>query len=696
MNERISVAYAPLVALYQILDARLGEPDGGLEGAGWASRLAALRALRGGETVGDGTRLARVMVDPSSLERDAPDLRVVPDLEDLPGQVQAAVDAGERVLLFHGEDVVPDGILALAVEDGVPRRLGTAWDIELRGLRKNLLLLEQWPLDGASLASVRAGLEQREAELAEQRKRLTAEVAEHRAAIVESERAVDAAEEDLAQLTTQEAEAADQAAGQLAAFLEVQAVAEAAVQEADRAARAVAASTARCAELESAIAQLHTELERARQAEEQLSERLDHARTELPAATAEAERLTRAATEAEALSHATYYRMVSAESALSAERGRQNWSQKLHVSTARPGVAEQKAHVTARRREATDALAAAEQANEIRQRAEGERAGMAAFLDSGGQELEAAHAAQRRFAEEMPGLESELALARTDHESHTAQAAVAVDRAAQAAEPAEEARRTGRAAEERLATARGALAEASEAAQRARAAQEAATGAFALAETALERFAEEEDKVLTDGRQDVEAAETVELRTREQVEEALGDEAQDVWRERAMSRHEQLTLNPVEQAQVVCATPGAVPGGDYDVLIVGAAEQVTDGDFLTGAVLARRWVLVGDPDGEPPQLDPLYRDHVLALCALAEAGDGGQTQPIGLESYGPGVKAELERLRSADLWESRYRESFGKIQARLTALDLDPREVLTEALDQESLFVRICTLRSEV
>jgi hypothetical protein len=41
MNDRISVVYAPLVALYQLLDARLGEPGGRLEGRGWADHLKA-------------------------------------------------------------------------------------------------------------------------------------------------------------------------------------------------------------------------------------------------------------------------------------------------------------------------------------------------------------------------------------------------------------------------------------------------------------------------------------------------------------------------------------------------------------------------------------------------------------------------------------------------------------------------------
>jgi hypothetical protein len=695
MNDRISVVYAPLVALYQLLDARLEEPDGGLEGRGWAAHLTALRRLRAGEVAGDGERLAGVLLEPESLDRDALDLRVITDPEELPELVRAAVDRGERILLFGGEDAVPDGILALAVEDGVPRPIGAAWENELRTLRRDLLQLDQWPRDQATLAAVRAEHEQRKSELAQERDRLTTAVAERRAAIVEAEGAVESTDEVHAELAAQEMDAADEAAAQLAAYLEVQAVEEATAQEAERSARAVAASSARCAALETRIAGLHAELERARQAEDQLGDRLERARAELPAATAEAERLTKAAAEAEALSHATYYRMVSAESALSAERGRQNWGQKLHVSTPRPEVAEQKAHVTARRREAADALAAAEQANEIRQRAEGERAGMAAFLESGGKELEAAHAAQRRIAEEMPGLEGELALARTDQESHVAQAAVAAERAARAAEPAEEARRTGRAAEERLAAARAALVEATEAAHRAKAEQEESAGRFALAEAALERFIGEEAAALAEGTEDIEAAVEVELRTRARVQEALGGEAEDTWRERAMARHEQLTLKPLEVAQVICAEPGAVPEGEYDVLIAGSAEQLTDGDLLTGAVQARGWILVGDPDGEPPRLDTPFRDHVLALCAIGAAGNGGQTQPVGLESYGPGVKAEIERLRAGDLWENRYREPFTKIEGRLAGLGLDPRQALTEVLDQQSLFARILAVWSD-
>ncbi len=65
-----------------------------------------------------------------------------------------------------------------------------------------------------------------------------------------------------------------------------------------------------------------SELQGAREAEASLTDELARAREALPAAAEEAHRLTAADADAAAEGHASYYRLVSAESALSGSAGR--------------------------------------------------------------------------------------------------------------------------------------------------------------------------------------------------------------------------------------------------------------------------------------------------------------------------------------------------------------------------------------
>ncbi|GAA2731655.1 hypothetical protein [Actinocorallia aurantiaca] len=438
------------------------------------------------------------------------------------------------------------------------------------------------------------------------------------------------------------------------------------------------------AEVEQRLARLRDEAASARQTQGDLGERLERAGAQLPSVAEEAERVGGLAAEAEALRHATYYRLAGAESSLAAERKRQSFAQRLHLAPGRPQLAELRAVVASRRLEAEQALARANELNEARQRAEGELAGLKAFLDQGGRELEAAQEVQRRLTEEMPRLEAELEPLRAEHEQRSALAAEAAEEAARTAGPADLARTEGLAAEERLSEAKAALAEADAAIAASRERETALDGRLAETRAELERHEATADQTVEEARRELESAREVVERHRGEIDAFLGGLDEQTWRERTSARHELLTAAPGEAARVVCAGPDALPPGEYDVLFVDEAETVTDGDFLLGAVRTRRQVLVGTPGGGAPPAMTALRDLLDALHALAGAGG-----PDGLTA---GAAAELDRLRASGLWEGHYAERHAKITRRLSGLGLDPVGALERTIAErlETSLYRRC------
>ncbi|GAA3195287.1 hypothetical protein [Actinocorallia longicatena] len=677
LPQRISVGYAPLVALYQLLDARAHEPGRPAERTDWAARLTALRVLREGATPGDADALVTALLDPA--DRDVRHVAVSTRPERLGDLVAEALRFGERVLLFADPGRVPAGLLAV---DGLLRPVGARWEEELRSLRHDLLILDQGPADRAALRSVEAGNANRTTVDAALTERLRVGIVQAEAEVERTAGAAEAAVAAQIAAFEEEKDATAEAARCLTVFTEARDLADGAARKAEAAVTTANGSAARCRDLEQRIAGARNEISRARQVEADLEQRLEQARGALPGATAEAERLKEAANEAEALRHHTVYRVASAESALAAERKKQNWGQRLHVTQANPEIRAKRDDLAQKRREAEQAVERAVLLDEQRRLAEGERAGMAAFLESGGRDLAAAQEAQRRHTEEIPALENELSLARTDHATHAGLATEAVAAANRAAEPAEEARRTGIAAEAALTRARAALEAAKAATERLKGEEEQAVARLGEAETALTEQEERAAAAAENGRADLAAAmETVE-RSGERIAAILGEEAEPEFRERAARRMELLTADPAAAASVICTTPDAVPPGPYDVLIVDRAERITDGDLLLGAVHARRCVLVGKPGAEGPGVDPGFNDLLEALSALQAAGSGGRTQIVGSESYGPSVKAEVERLRSTGLWDGYYAELHGKIVRRLNGLGLVADDALATAVSE--------------
>ncbi|WP_157963864.1 coiled-coil domain-containing protein [Actinocorallia populi] len=679
LQQRISVEYAPLVALYQLLEDRGREPgSAAAPGPDWNSRLMALRALREGALPGDRDALAGALLDPA--HRDVRQVAVVTSPDRLAELVAESVRLGERVLLFGDPARVPGGLLAV---DAALRPVGPRWEEELQALRRDLLRLEQWPGDLAALEAAEAETARRQAAAAEEERRLKAELESLRAEREQASAATARAVEEREAAAAAELQAGAVAARCLETFTGARSAADAAARQSAAASSAAGEAARRLAEVEQRLAALRVEAASARQMQGDLGERLERARASLPEVTAEAERISGLAAEAEALRHATYYRLAGAESSLAAERKRQNFAQRLHLAPGRPQLSELRALVASRKLDAEQALARANELNEARQRAEGERAGLTAFLEQGGREMEAAREAQRRLTEELPRLEAELAPLAAEHERLAALAAEAAAEAARAAEPADRARAEGMAAEERLTAARAALSEAEAAVARAREHEPELDRRLAGCEAELERHEAAGAEAVAQARREQEAArETVE-RHRREIEELLAGEDEEAWRERASARRDLLADAPAEAAQVVCAAPDALPPGEYDVLFVDAAETVTDGDFLLGAVRTRRQVLVGTPEGGAPAAATVLRDLLDALHSLAGT--------VGTDGLTAGAAAERERLRPG-LWEGHYAERHAKIVRRLSGLGLDPVAALERAVAErlETSLYRRC------
>ncbi|MDX6741359.1 hypothetical protein [Actinocorallia sp. A-T 12471] len=675
IQHRISSGYAALVALYQILQTRGREP-GAVPSADWAARLAVLRVLREGDLPGSRAALADALLAPA--ERSVPDVAVSTRPERLGELVAESVRLGERVLFVGPPEALPEDLLAVGPE-GQP--VGSAFGRELERLGGGLAALDRLHAAGEALSRARAAREAAERDSAARRVGLTAAIDAALGAKAQARAAADHATGALENAVIEEREASADSAERLAAFTAAKTAADEAADAANEAARAAQAAQQHAVSLEQRLAAARAQVAGAEQAEVDLGRRLDQAREQLPAATAEAERTAAAATEAEALAHATYYRLASAESALAAVRKRQSLGQRLHLAPASSEVADKRAAVASCRLENEQAQNRAVELQGARQRAESERAGIAAFLESGDREIGAAREARSRAAADIPRLEEDLLPARAEHERLAALAAEAAAHARATAEPADQARAQGIAAEERLAAARAGLAAAEKNAAETAQAVTVTTQTLVDAEAAL---ADLEKTITSDAsrmRREEETAREAVQSANEAAAQVLGGEPEGAWRAEAEARRALLTGRPAEAAMITCADPDRVPPGVWDVLYVADAGSVTDGDFLLAAVHARRYVLSAAPDAAGPVPDPSLRRFLGALAVLAGLRDDPDAA----------TAAEAERLASTNLWEGLYAELYGKIVRRLGGLGLDPVKALDDAVAERletSVFAR--------
>ncbi|MEU8124531.1 hypothetical protein AB0C21_37960 [Spirillospora sp. NPDC049024] len=503
---------------------------------------------------------------------------------------------------------------------------GLSWQTEARLLQRGLMSLEQWPRDAAALQSVQAENLRRAEQLEAEKAGLAQAIDEARNAAAAAEEAVAAAEAEAERLSGVQEEAEAELAGPRAEAERLKQAADEAGAEAAARTRTADATYARCVQIDERAKTAQAELQGARQAEASLTDELARAREALPGAAEEAHRLTAADADAAAEGHAAYYRLVSAESALSALRRKMTLGQRLHVASPPAELRELRAEVKARTREADEAATRAREAKEAAEHAERVRRGLASFVSEGGARLKAAQEAQERLGTELTWLAAEREKVGAEHQEQARLASAAVERATEAGLRARAAYQVAQAIEERVTAARTSREAALAAAARARSDAEAATAHAAETAAALERRTEEAAREIAEREAELETVAAAEARSRESVIEICGaDPADDpevvpAHQRRAMARIEELTgyLEGgraagsevlLRTADLVVGTPAGagltVRDEDFDALIVADAGTVTDGEFLIGAVRARRWILVGTAGSRPPG----YREY---------------------------------------------------------------------------------------
>ncbi|WP_067902243.1 hypothetical protein [Actinomadura chibensis] len=531
-----------------------------------------------------------------------------------------------------------------------------SWDTETRLLRRGLMWLEQWPRDAAALRAVQDENLRRAEALEAERAALTGAIEESRNAAAAAGRAAEEAEAEAERLVTVQEEAEAELAGPRAEAERLQAIADESAAAANALTRTADASYARCVQLDERAKTAQAELQAARQAEASLTDELARAREALPGAAEEAHRLTAADADAAAEGHAAYYRLVSAESALSGVRRKMTLGQRLHVSSPPEELSGLRAEVKARAREADEAARRAREAKEAAEHAERVRRGLASFVSEGGAKLRAAQEAQERLGTELTWLATERETATAEHREHARAASEAVEKATEDGLAARAAQQAAHAIQERVNAARTSRNEALATARQARADAEAAAKQAAERVAELERRTAEAAEEMAAREADLETAARTEARSRENVVATCGaDPADDPaavpdHQRRAMARIEQLTgyLNGertaegdvlLRTADLVAGTPVGVglavgpadPGEVFDTLIVADAGAVTDAEFLIGAVRARRWVLVSAPGLAPVE----YREYADA------PSDRPATSPFArAEAAAPGLVEE--------------------------------------------------------
>ncbi|WP_433475772.1 hypothetical protein ACQPZP_01305 [Spirillospora sp. CA-142024] len=501
-----------------------------------------------------------------------------------------------------------------------------SWQTEVRLLRRGLMWLEQWPRDAAALQAVQSENLRRAERLEVEKAGLSAAIGEARDAAGAAEEAAAAAEAEAERLTGVQEEAEAELVEPRAEAQRLKQAADEAGAEANTLTRTADAAYARCVQMDERAKTAQAELQGARQAEASLTDELTRAREALPGAAEEAHRLTAADADAAAEGHAAYYRLVSAESALAAQRRKMSLGQRLHVASPPSELRSLRAEVKTRTREADEAASRAREAREAAEQAERLRRGLASFVSEGGARLKAAQEAQERLGTELAWLAAEREKAGAEHREQARLASESVERATEAGLRARAAHQAAQAIEERVNTARTSREEALSAAARARADAEAAAANAAESAAALARLTEEGAQEMTSWEAELETLTQTEARSRENVREICGadpaddPEAVPTHQRRAMARIEELTGYMeggravgsevlLRTADLVVGTPAGagltVGDEEFDALIVADAGAVTDGEFLIGAVRARRWILVGTAGARPPG----YREY---------------------------------------------------------------------------------------
>ncbi|WP_433331547.1 hypothetical protein [Spirillospora sp. CA-294931] len=525
----------------------------------------------------------------------------------------------------------PEGVVTGVALRAVGDAWRSAWGDEGRLLKRGLLWLEQWPRDAANLESLVRQQERRREALSSDIAALETRIDELGKAIASAEQAAAEAAEECVRLDGERETIAAELAEPQAEAERLQRVADEAGAAASQATRIADTAFARVNQIDQRGRQAQAELAAAAEQEAGLTADLTRAHEELPAVAEEAERLNSEAADAAAEGHARYYRLVSAESALAARKRKLSLGQRLHVAAPPPDLKDLRHQVKTRKREADSAAERATKAKDAAEGVENRRAEIARFISEGEARLAAAKEAQVRLGAELEKLKADRETAIAEHREQSRVAAEAVDRATQAGAEARVAQQVVGEINERIAVVQSKREEADARRRRTEQEREAAASRRDESQSALVMRRDEGELELAEIGREIEAATEAEQRSRDNVREVCGgdpEERAEVYRNRAMARIEQLTgymdgtgdLTPlVPNAGVVCGTPltlGALPeDAEFDAMVVIGPEEITDVEFLIGAVRSRQWFLAEGDGGTPPQYEE-YSD--LALLSLAQ------------------------------------------------------------------------------
>ena len=173
-----------------------------------------------------------------------------------------------------------------------------------------------------------------------------------------------------------------------------------------------------------------------------------------------------------------------------------------------------------------------------------------------------------------------------------------------------------------------------------------------------------------------------------------------------------LQKDLIAVSNLFCCTTTAIAGIPelrgvvVDTFIVDEASLITDSEFLIGAVLARRWILIGDEHQLPPFVEQNDEHFIHALSALHKM----EKQDLSLEATvnelgilwkedeehrqfrSEEVVSEATRLRDSESWEKIYRTKFKNGVSRLEKKGTDPSRQLLQSMKEHivhSLFERI-------
>lgn len=158
---------------------------------------------------------------------------------------------------------------------------------------------------------------------------------------------------------------------------------------------------------------------------------------------------------------------------------------------------------------------------------------------------------------------------------------------------------------------------------------------------------------------------------------------------------EELGQALIRSVNLICCTTTGIASGiardlSFDTMIIDEASRVTDGEFLIGAVRARRWILIGDEHQLPPYVEQENEHFLHALAALHRVERGASSdladaverlaeiweEDEELHRFRKdAVSGIAQQLRDRGQWSSAYREPYNQTFHYCSAAGENPDRV---------------------